>query len=154
MHWTGFFLQRLIKLLRSDRDDKRQEKSFYCEKVFLEKLKFEFDIFFLNRHLTAKTQREWINTEIKVKTLKRYSVTEHIAYTPRLKFSYKPMEDRIRLQNTSKTSLRTWHSSSVLATLRMVSRPLVGYPGTFLGTQMFCPNPDLNQIPHFNKFPK
>lgn len=44
--------------------------------------------------------------EIKVKTLKRYSITEQVVYITRLKFSYRPKEDRARLQSTFKASVR------------------------------------------------
>lgn len=90
--------------------------------------------------------------EIKVKTLKRYSITEQVVYITRLKFSYRPKEDRARLQSTFKASVRIWNSSSNLATPRGVSKPASGCPGTFLEMQTFCPTPEvLNQILSFNK---
>lgn len=47
-----------------------------------------------------------MNKEIGVKTLKGYSISEQVLYTTTLEHSYRPVEDRTRLQRTLKASLR------------------------------------------------
>lgn len=90
-----------------------------------------------------------------VKTLKGYSINEQVLYTTILKHSYRPAEDRTRLQRTLTASLRIWQNSLILATPSVFSKPASGCSGILLEMQIFCPTPDLLiQILHFSKIPK
>lgn len=97
-----------------------------------------------------------------------YSINSSLKDPLSSKGVIEPVEDRIKLQNTLKASSKIWHNSSILATPRVVSKPVLGCSGnflfvclfvynsgTFLETQTFCPNLALlNQILHFNKLSK
>lgn len=129
---------------------------FDCKKIFMEKLRFMFIAGKKSTlHCNEAKRGRGMNKEMEVKTLKVYSISEWVLYTTTLEHSYRPVEDRTRLQRILRASLRIRLSSLILPTSSVFFKSASGCSGILLEMQIFCMTPDvINQIPHFSKIPR